>query len=102
MPQPLSSHTLEPVLHNMRNPSVTTTESLYATAKTQCSQKKKGFRMDEGGQVMGRAETHSDTLQGPVGLLGIRPFCAPFSLIIGNSLHSASMMFPEFQWASSC
>ena len=33
--------------------------------------------MDEGGQVMGRAETHSDTLQGPVGLLGIKPFCVP-------------------------
>ena len=33
--------------------------------------------MDEGGQEMGRAETHSDTLQGPVGLLGIGPFCVP-------------------------
>ena len=41
MLQPVSSCTLEPVLHNMRSPTVTTTESLYATAKTQCSKKKK-------------------------------------------------------------
>ena len=26
---------------------------------------------------------------------------SPMSLIIGNSLHSASMTFPEFQWADS-
>ena len=78
MLQPVSSCTLEPVLHNMRSPTVTTTESLYATAKTQCSKKKKKrFRMDTAGQVMGRAETQSDILQGPVGLLGRRPFCVP-------------------------
>ena len=33
--------------------------------------------MDTAGQVMGRAETQSDILQGPVGLLGRRPFCVP-------------------------
>ena len=26
---------------------------------------------------------------------------SPISLITGNSLHSASMTFPEFQWADS-
>ena len=27
--------------------------------------------------------------------------CAPHFLITGNRLHSASMTFPEFQWADS-
>ena len=43
----------------------------------------------------------SDTMQGSVGLLDTETFCVPISLIMGNSLHSSSMTFPEFQWADS-
>ena len=32
----------------------------------------------------------------PCGALGHKAFVSPISLIIGNSLHSASMTFPEF------
>ena len=44
-----------------------------------------------------------DTMQGPAGLLGTKPFCVPqgFPLIIGRSLHSVSMTLPDFQWADS-
>ena len=42
-----------------------------------------------------------DTMQGPVGLLGTSLSVFPISLIIGNSLHPASMTFPEFQQANS-
>ena len=37
-------------------------------------------------------------------LQGPNPFCEPVSLITGNSIHSASVTFPEFQCAvsSSC
>ena len=45
--------------------------------------------------------SYDDTEQGPVGLLGKSPFVSPISLIIGNSLPSASMTYPEFQWADS-
>ena len=34
-------------------------------------------------------------------LRGPNTFCAPVSLITGNSIHSASMTFPEFQCADS-
>ena len=37
----------------------------------------------------------SDTEQGPMQLLGTKPFCVSFSLITRNGLHSASMTFPE-------
>ena len=37
----------------------------------------------------------------PCGAPGHKAFVSPISLIIGNSLHSASMTFPEFQWADS-
>ena len=39
--------------------------------------------------------------QGPVGLLGTRPFCVPHFFDLGNSFHSASMNFPHFQLADS-
>ena len=44
-----------------------------------------------------------DTRQGSVGLLGTETFCVPH-FFVGNSLHSSSMTFPEFQWvdSSSC
>ena len=45
--------------------------------------------------------SYDDTEQGLVGLLGKSPFVSPISLIIGNSLPSASMTYPEFQWADS-
>ena len=37
----------------------------------------------------------------PCGAPGHKAFVSPIYLIIGNSLHSASMTFPEFQWADS-
>ena len=40
----------------------------------------------------------ADTKQDPVGFLGTKA-CVPHFLITGNRLHSASMTFPEFQWA---
>ena len=43
----------------------------------------------------------SDAMQGSVGLLATETFCVPMSLIMGNSLHSSSMTFPEFHWADS-
>ena len=42
-----------------------------------------------------------DTHQDPVGLLSIESFRIPHFLITGNSLHSASRAFPEFQRAGS-
>ena len=37
---------------------------------------------------------------GPLGLIGPKPFCVPHFLITGNTLHSGSITFHEFQQAS--
>ena len=42
-----------------------------------------------------RAETEPDPVEFQ------KPFCVPHLLIRGNRIHSASMTFPEFQWAIS-
>lgn len=41
--------------------------------------------------------TTPNTKQGPVGLLGTKPFCVPHFFDYRESHHSVSMTFPKFQ-----